>query len=197
MRKADVFRALFSALYTAHDEIPEELRDPKLGDYIDQYMPNFGKNLPPKDNTVMLRFKKFIDKRCKENDVSEEDAYEIAKKFIHDTTDFSEIFNRIPKEDWMSLCELIDIANEVNAVNAMKEEGSYEQMVRSGQGDRVGDYINEHPDLMSKANPNVAMQAMSGMGGMPMGMAGMGTTAASTKKTVHPKKKKKQKKKKK
>ena len=190
MRKVDVFRALFTSLYTANEEMAEEDRNPKLIEYIDKYMPNFGKDEPPKDASVMQQFKKFIDKRCKEDELDEEDGYKYAKGFIHDTTEFGEIFARVNLEDWKSLCDMIDMSNMVNAINAMKDAGTYESMIKNGQGDQIGDYIKAHPELMEKASANVGAGAMSGMG------AGASAAAAKpAKKTVHPNQKKKKKKK--
>lgn len=200
MRKADVFRAMFSSLFTLHMETPEQYRDPKLQEYIDKYMPNFGKVLPPKDNTVMIKFRKYLDNKFKEDVVDDEEAFKTVKQYIKETTEFSDVINQVTMQDWRNLCELIDVSNEVNAVNAMKEAGTYKEMIMSGSsGDDITAYIRNHPELLEKANPDMAAQAMSMMSGLnAMGTMGMmGSSAPAKKVTVHPNQKKKNKNKKK
>ncbi|MBR5228519.1 MAG: hypothetical protein IKV96_01640, partial [Firmicutes bacterium] len=195
MRKADVFRAMFSSLFTLHMETPEQYRDAALQEYIDKYMPNFGKVLPPKDNTVMIKFRKYLDNKCKEDVVDDEEAFKITKQYIKETTAFSDVINQVTLQDWRNLCELIDVSNEVNAVNAMKEAGTYKEMMQSGStGDDITEYIRNHPELLEKANPDMAAQAMSTMAGLnAMGTMGMGMSAPAKKQTIHPNQKKKKK----
>lgn len=197
MRKSDVFRAMFSALYTVHTEEPDNQRDPELTEYFEKYMPNFGKNEPPKDNTVMISFRKFIDKRCKGDEIEEDEAYKLSRSYLLDNTKFGDVFTQVTEDDWKSLCDLIDMSNMVNAINAMKDEGTYESVVRSGQVHDIGEYIKNNPDIMEKANPDIAAQAMAGMAGMAMGnVSGAGAvSSAKPKKTIHPNQKKKKKKK--
>ncbi|MCR4600310.1 MAG: hypothetical protein K5767_01030 [Clostridia bacterium] len=190
MRKADMFQALFTSLYTLYSEVPEEERDAGLGEYIKKYMPNFTTGEPAADDTVLRKFRKFVDKRNKDDNISEEDAYKIAQEFVHETTDFSDIFRQLPLYDWVSLCDLINMSNTVNAVNNMKDSGEYQSFAQSGRGDGVADYLADHPDLMSRANPQIAADFAAGMAGMPM------SSSSAAKKTVHPSKKKKKKKKK-
>ena len=66
-------------------------------------------------------------------------------------------------------------------------------------GDDITAYIRNHPELLEKANPDMAAQAMSMMSGLnAMGTMGMmGSSAPAKKVTVHPNQKKKNKKKKK
>ena len=115
-------------------------------------------------------------------------------------TEFSDVINQVTMQDWRNLCELIDVSNEVNAVNAMKEAGTYKEMIMSGSsGDDITAYIRNHPELLEKANPDMAAQAMSMMSGLnAMGTMGMmGSSAPAKKVTVHPNQKKKNKNKKK
>ena len=191
MRKADMYRALFTSLYTIYDETPEPDRDPKIWEYIDKYMPNYGRKLPPKDPSLMEKFQKFVDKHHKDAMVDEEEALKTVREFADRYTDFGKVMSGLPLDDWKSLCDLIESSNIVDAVNAMKENGTYESMVRAGQGDKIMDYINDHPDLIENADPGMAMQSMGGMG---MGAA---ASQPEKKKTVHPNQKKKNKNKKK
>jgi len=193
MRTVDMYRAMFTSLYTLYDETPEPDKDEKIWEFIEKYMPNYGRNLPPKDTSLMQQFEKYVNKRHKESNIEEDAAFEIVKSFVKERTEFNEFFSTLPLEDWKSLCDLIDASNTVTAVNAMKDAGVYESMVRSGQGDKIMEYIQDHPDLMDKADPQLAMQAMGAMGGM-----GMSSPAAQpVKKTIHPNMKKKNKNKKK
>lgn len=102
MNKIIMFIAVYRVLECLEKEEPNE----ELSSFLDRANPYVFTDRKPADSLIFSEFEKWVDKRNYE--LTYENSFEIAQKYVEENTDFADIFSKIDVDEWRDLIRIIE-----------------------------------------------------------------------------------------